>query len=298
MNTRRREDDLMVEANRIVAALDGRWRGRAAMCRCPAHDDRTPSLSVSIGDTAVLFHCYAGCSTVDVLAKIGHLRRDPAFGRPSTGFRDKPDDLFNLARRLWDGARPITGTVGEVYLRRRGLCPLPGFARYLPSAVTYDGDRKIAYPALVLPIEADDGLTGIQRVFLDQAGGKAPLAAPKLSLGARRQDGAVRYGGLPRGTTLNLAEGFEDAVSAMTLRHLDHCWAVCGIERYGKIAIPKTICTIRIWSQHGMEAERAIDRAEKHLKASGRTIDVILPPAGGDWNDALMAEHAGGSSDA
>ena len=35
------------DARRIVAALEGRWTGRAGMCRCPAHEDRDPSMSVS-----------------------------------------------------------------------------------------------------------------------------------------------------------------------------------------------------------------------------------------------------------
>ena len=39
-----------------------RWRGsdRATIC-CPAHDDKTPSLDVSVGDRAILLHCHAGC---------------------------------------------------------------------------------------------------------------------------------------------------------------------------------------------------------------------------------------------
>jgi len=35
---------------------------------CPAHDDRSPSLSVSWGDSAVLiFHCHAGCTQERVI---------------------------------------------------------------------------------------------------------------------------------------------------------------------------------------------------------------------------------------
>src|SRR3546814_1361598 len=43
------------------------------MCCCPAHDDRTPSLSVRIGETRLLFKCFAGCDISDVLRA---LRRD------------------------------------------------------------------------------------------------------------------------------------------------------------------------------------------------------------------------------
>jgi putative DNA primase/helicase len=42
------------------------------MCRCPAHDDRNPSLSVSKANGRLLVHCHAGC-TQD--AVIGELKR-------------------------------------------------------------------------------------------------------------------------------------------------------------------------------------------------------------------------------
>jgi CHC2 zinc finger len=45
----------------------GRW-----ICRCPAHEDRGPSLSIRETDNGrVLIHCFAGCKTGDVLAAIG-----------------------------------------------------------------------------------------------------------------------------------------------------------------------------------------------------------------------------------
>jgi hypothetical protein len=44
---------------------------------CPAHDDRTPSLSISESDGGrVLVHCHAGCKTQDVLNAIGLDMRD------------------------------------------------------------------------------------------------------------------------------------------------------------------------------------------------------------------------------
>ncbi|MBT6485516.1 MAG: DUF3987 domain-containing protein [Planctomycetaceae bacterium] len=42
------------------------------MARCPAHEDRSPSLSISEGDDGrVLLHCHAGCKTEDVVSAIG-----------------------------------------------------------------------------------------------------------------------------------------------------------------------------------------------------------------------------------
>ena len=39
--------------------------------RCPAHNDNTPSLSVSRGDKGVIVKCQAGCETRDVVDKLG-----------------------------------------------------------------------------------------------------------------------------------------------------------------------------------------------------------------------------------
>ena len=52
----------------IVESLRGTWRQGKGMCCCPAHNDRTPSLSVTLGRKAILFHCFAGCSNEDVIA--------------------------------------------------------------------------------------------------------------------------------------------------------------------------------------------------------------------------------------
>jgi hypothetical protein len=44
-----------------------RWKAR-----CPAHDDRTPSLSIATGkDGRVLLRCWAGCDTLAVLRALG-----------------------------------------------------------------------------------------------------------------------------------------------------------------------------------------------------------------------------------
>ena len=42
------------------------------VARCPAHDDRSPSLAISEGDNdTVLLHCFTGCETEDVLSAVG-----------------------------------------------------------------------------------------------------------------------------------------------------------------------------------------------------------------------------------
>ena len=58
-------------AEAIARALTARRSGSCWMAKCPAHDDRTPSLSIQEVDGTILLHCFAGCETVNVLAAIG-----------------------------------------------------------------------------------------------------------------------------------------------------------------------------------------------------------------------------------
>src|ERR1051326_4441914 len=61
--------------------------------QCPAHDDRTPSLSIGVGDDGrVLLKCFAGCSTLDVLSAVGIEPRD-LFPQLNGATARKPDKI-------------------------------------------------------------------------------------------------------------------------------------------------------------------------------------------------------------
>jgi hypothetical protein len=71
---------------RVLQLLDhvGR-RGDGWTARCPAHEDRQPSLSVAQGDDGrVLLHCHAGCSTEEIVKTLG-LDLGDLFDQRSTG---------------------------------------------------------------------------------------------------------------------------------------------------------------------------------------------------------------------
>jgi hypothetical protein len=61
-------------ANGLLSRLN-HVRKRSAnqwSARCPAHDDKGPSLSIKeLPDGRVLLHCFAGCSVQEVLGTIG-----------------------------------------------------------------------------------------------------------------------------------------------------------------------------------------------------------------------------------
>jgi hypothetical protein len=46
-------------------------RGDKFTALCPAHDDKSPSLSVKAGDQAILLRCWSGCTLPEICAALG-----------------------------------------------------------------------------------------------------------------------------------------------------------------------------------------------------------------------------------
>lgn len=58
---------LLDRLEHVRQTAPGRW-----LARCPAHEDRSPSLSIrEIDGGRILLHDFGGCSTEDVLAALG-----------------------------------------------------------------------------------------------------------------------------------------------------------------------------------------------------------------------------------
>ena len=75
-------------AREIASALKGRQSGAGWSARCPAHDDRNPSLSIDEGDDGrPLVRCHTGCSQEDVIEA---LRSRGLWETPRNGERHVP----------------------------------------------------------------------------------------------------------------------------------------------------------------------------------------------------------------
>ena len=162
----------------IVAALKGRWHGSYAMCVCPAHADRTPSLSVRQGERGILVHCFAGCRSEDVLRAIG--RTKPILNSPSPSYR--PEGTAPNVRRIWDQGTEIRGTLGEVYLRSRRLpVNLPDL-RFHPRCPFGRKPKTIFRAAVLVAVRTGHKMTAVQRIRLTDDGtwhdGKFMLGKP------------------------------------------------------------------------------------------------------------------------
>jgi len=95
----------------LLSRLDGvKETGHGKyVARCPAHDDRSPSLAISEGDAGrTLLKCFAGCETEDVLSALGLTFSDVMPERIGTEHSYKP------LRQRFDARQVLGGVSHEI----------------------------------------------------------------------------------------------------------------------------------------------------------------------------------------
>jgi len=287
------ERSLEQEGRELVERLGGRWTDKGGMCRCPAHDDRNPSLSVRPGRSRLLLHCFAGCAPAEILRALAPNRLitpGAPLASESACRSSETAATGGSALRLWGGGRALAGTPAAAYLAARCLALSSSELRFHPR--TPHGPKPLTRfrPALIAAVRDDTGLVAVHRTFLDPRRPRlAALANPKCGLGPFGR-GAVRLGGAaPR---LGLAEGIETALSASALFGIP-CWAALGTERFASVAIPAEVTELLLFLDNDAGGRRAEALAREAL-ASIPSIEAHYPRrAGADWNDVLRGSRNG-----
>ena len=59
-------EDFVARLERVKKSGPNSWSAR-----CPAHDDKGPSLRVTDANGKILIHCFAGCSPADIVGILG-----------------------------------------------------------------------------------------------------------------------------------------------------------------------------------------------------------------------------------
>lgn len=285
-------------AEAIAKALGGRKAGTAWMARCPAHDDRTPSLSIADArDGKVLVRCHAGCDQRDVIAALRARGAWDADARRPTRFSRKPDrplpaepdcDAINrmeAALALWRGAQSAKGAPVGTYLRSRGLTiPIPPSIRFHIGLKHPSGGVWPAMLAIVIR-GADGKPVGIHRTFLARDGSaKAPVEPAKMMLGPCR-GGAVRLG--PAGDALMVGEGIETCLAAMQASGRP-AWAALSTSGLRALDLPREVRDVIVLADGDDPGEAAARDCAWRWKREGRRVRIAHPPQGMDFNDLLL----------
>lgn len=263
----------------IVGALGGTWHGNVAMCRCPAHADVDPSLSIRQGDRGILVTCFAGCAREDILLELRRVRPGQHYVQPDPA---NPPRAANV-QRIWDQGGDVRGTLAERYLARRNLLPPPPDIRFHQRCPYQPNPHTVFLPAVLIAVREIRTLVAIQRIFLDPA---TADYTRKIMLGMPL---AGAWRGREGGTVLAIAEGFETADAFTRLNDIP-CWASLGARRLDLLVIPAMITTLLIAEDNDPEGRRAADKAEGHYVRPGLTIRRMPPPRPfKDWAKVLDA---------
>ena len=291
-----------MRADEIADALEGRKAGKGWTARCPAHDDRKPSLSISEGqDGKVLVHCHAGCDQESVITALKErgLWPEKRYTLPPIKSRSKrvnvaapiqheDDHRSEYALDIWAASKPAAGSLVESYLRHRSIfLSVPETLRFHDNLKHPSGEL---YPAMVgLVTRGDDGTPmAIHRTFLSRNGdAKAEVDRQKMMLGPC-QGGVVRFThAIDR---VMIGEGIETCLSAMQFTHLP-TWAALSAPGLISLHLPPEIRDVIILADSDDTGEEAAQNAALRWIQEGRKVGIARPPNGLDFNDLAMGKQ-------
>ncbi len=286
-------------AETIARALGGHRAGAGWTARCPAHDDRTPSLSLTdTKDGKLLVRCHAGCDQKDVIAALCG-RGLWGGGRSHAGTwtqRRKPverepdgDDARRTERALaiWRSSRPASETPVTTYLGSRGLHLPPSDALRFHPGLKHSSNGY--WPAMVaLVMHGGEGTpVAIHRTFLARdGGGKAFVDPQKMMLGPTR-GGAVRLA--EPGEVLMVGEGIETCLAAMQASG-HPAWAALSTSGLRALDLPKDVRDVIVLADGDAAGEAAARNCALRWKREGRRVRIARPPKGLDFNDMLTRQ--------
>lgn len=287
----------MSRAEALTRALRGHWTGTQGTACCPAHEDRSPSLSIANGEAGrLLLKCFAGCGFAHIVEV---LKQDGLW--PGEGCEKEPIRYVELprhakpprkvteaakqARGLWNLASPVVRSLAETYLRGRGItCALPSTLRALNDCRHSSGTR---HPVLLARVDGASGFA-VHRTYLSANGrGKALVAPSKAMLGSTK-GGAVR---LTEGhERLVVAEGVETALSLSSglLSGSVSIWAALSASGVASLVLPRKPGRLLVAVDGDAAGLRASNILAERAKADGWEVALAQAPVGQDWNDVLI----------
>lgn len=291
----------------------GRW-----LAKCPAHEDRSPSLSVrELDDGTALIKCFGGCGAADVLAAVGLELKDlfPRRGRAGhreidaatwaiyrdeprrAGHRPQPTrataptehrTLSEYGRELWCESQSLAGAA-RAYLEARAcvIPPADGDLRWHPklrhAPTGYEGPALVA---LVTDATTCEPLS-LHRTWVRADGTKAADPARLLLKGHRKAGGVIRLwpdDAVTHG--LAIAEGIETALSVA--HAFKPTWAAIDAGNLGELPVLAGIEALTIVADADPAGTKAAERCAERWASAMCKVRIAIPE-NGDANDVVRA---------
>jgi hypothetical protein len=193
-----------------------------------------------------------------------------------------PTGSPQAAQRLFASAKPIHGTVAEIYLRNRGITHVRGLGhlRFHPRCFyrAHEDAPRETWPALLAGVTDLEGtITGVLRTWLARDGsGKAALATPRRAMG-RLAGHCVRFG---KATDVMAAgEGLETVLALREVVPAMPMLAALSATHLAALVLPPGLRRLYVARDNDRAGHRAVQALSARAMADGIEALALVPNA-------------------
>jgi putative DNA primase/helicase len=309
---------MIADLRALARALGGEVSGRQVLAPGPGHRPQDRSLSIRLEPDArdgFVVYSFAGDDPLAckdyVRERLGLPKWEPgddqdrrveplrrarfdrtAMDREATERPRNEDDQVRIKRAvaIWNEGSDPRGTLAETYLNIHRKLQLHddlagGVLRFHPACPWRDENsgRTDRVPALIAMFRSiDDGtVTAIQRVALDPAGAKV----------GRRMVGLMHRAAImldAMGPELAIGEGVETCMAARELG-IRPTWALGSTSGITGFPVLDGVNRLILLGETGRGSADAVELCARRWHKAGRSVRIVMPEAGSDLNDELMA---------
>ena len=211
--------------------------------------------------------------------------------RPASAPTGSPE----VARRLFAMSQPITRTIVETYLRKRGITALHGTGslRFHPRCYYRPDEHSPTetWPAMIASVTDLDGrITGVHRTWLCPEGsGKAPIDTPRRAMGDLLGH-AVRFG--TAHDVIAAGEGIETILSLRVALPGLPMAAALSAAHLAAILFRAPLRRLYIARDDDPAGDGARDSLVERARTAGIEA-IVLSPTLGDFNEDLRTLGVG-----
>ena len=287
----------MMNAEAFTKFLFGEWRGSYGLAACPVCQPEQPidwrALRLCSQRGKLVVTCYmSGCDLRTIAKVTGLSLVGRGIGARIAGKVTSPNLRANgiestSAEKPWVQGKPIKGTKGEAYLRRRGItCALPKSLRWVEAMDhPHNGQRVSA-------LEADLFTGGVHRTFFDKT--RTRLEADAEMTQGPCYGGAVVLSECNEGslrvctrieTGLSFLNGIQNAPQAV--------WATLSASSMRSLQLPAEprLLSIEVDSFDGEAGRRAAEALGNRAFRLGWPVMLMSAPFGMEWNESLCLQR-------
>lgn len=203
--------------------------------------------------------------------------------------RPRSANSQDAAGRLFASARPLRGTLADIYLQRRGINAVATAALAFHPSCFYRESQDaplLRLPALLARVTSLDGtLTGLLRIYLAADGrAKAAVSEPRLAMGNILGHGA-RFGEATE--VLAAGEGVETMLALQTLLPTMPMVAALSAGHLGALQLPPALRRLYIAMEPDTAGKSATERLSARAFDAGIAVG-FLTSVHDDWNTDLL----------